>query len=94
MVTRKMTVRNDFGLHARASAAVVNALDAFSSQIMVRRGDKCANARSILDLLLLGASAGSVIEVTAAGEDEELAIAALASLVLEGFGDTGLERGN
>lgn len=94
MVTRKMTVKNDFGLHARAAAAVVITLDAFSSQIMVRRGEKSADARSILDLLLLGASTGSVIEVTAAGDDEELALAAITALVLEGFGETGLEKGN
>lgn len=66
MVTRKMKVTNDLGLHAR----------------------------SILDLLLLGASTGSVIEVTAAGEDEERAIAAITALVLEGFGETGLEKEN
>lgn len=94
MVTRKMTVLNDFGLHARAAAAVVMTLDSFSSKIMMQRGEKSANARSILDLLLLGASAGTVIEVTATGEDEELAIAAIAALVLEGFGETGMEEGN
>jgi len=94
MVTRKMTVMNDLGLHARAAAAMVVTLDDFSSQIMVRQGEKSANARSILDLLLLGASTGSVIEVTAAGDDEELAIAAITALVLEGFGETGLGEGN
>ncbi len=94
MVTRKLKVTNDFGLHARAAAAMVITLDSFSSQIMVRRGEKSADARSILDLLLLGASTGSVIEVTAAGEDEDLAIAAITALVLAGFGENGMEREN
>lgn len=94
MVTRTMKVTNGFGLHARAAAAVVITLDSFSSQIMVRRGERVANARSILDLLLLGASTGSVIEVTAAGEDEELAIAAITALVLEGFGENAGEPEN
>lgn len=94
MLTRTLTVTNDFGLHARAAAAVVITLDAFSSQIVVRRGEKSANARSIIDLLLLGACAGSVIEIVAAGDDEERALAALTDLVLEGFGELGPERGH
>lgn len=94
MVTRKMTVMNDLGLHARAAAALVNTSNAFSARIRVCRDGKSASARSILDLLLLGAATGSVIEVSAAGEDEEVAIAAITTLVLEGFGETGQDREN
>ncbi len=86
-MTRKLTVRNARGLHARAAASMVFSIGDFSSQVLVRRGEKSADARSILDLLLLGASTGSVIEVSATGEDEELAIAAITDLVIAGFGE-------
>lgn len=94
MATRKLTVLNEHGLHARAAADMVFTVDSFDSQVVVRWGEKSANARSILELLLLGASSGSVIEVTAAGEDEELAIAAITDLVLEGFGEHCTGGGN
>jgi phosphotransferase system HPr (HPr) family protein len=94
MVTRELTLTNELGLHARAAATMVFAIGGFSSQILVRRGEKTANARSILDLMLLGASSGSVIHITASGEDEEFAIAAISALVLAGFGGTGKGKGN
>jgi len=94
MVTRKLKVTNELGLHARAAAAVVFSVDGFSSEIVVRRGEQVADARSILELLLLGASRGSVIEVTAVGIDEEQAIEAITALVLAGLDDGGAARGN
>jgi phosphotransferase system HPr (HPr) family protein len=89
MVTRKLKVEGGHELEARTAAAMVFSLDAYASKVVVRRGERTADARSILDLLQLGASTGGVIEVTAAGTDEEQAIAAIAALVLEAFDGDG-----
>lgn len=94
MVTQKLTVTNDLGLHARAAAMIVSGIDGLRAEVAVRRGEKVADARSILDLMLLGVSVGNVIHVTASGKDEERAIAAITALVLEGFGRPEEGRGN
>jgi phosphotransferase system HPr (HPr) family protein len=86
MVIRELLLETEPGLHARAAATLVMAVGPFSSKVTVEKGELRADARSILELLLLGASTGSVIRVCATGEDEELAVAALAALVLDGFG--------
>lgn len=80
-----MTIVNTLGLHARAAARFVHLAGSFTSQIRVSRGDKTMDGKSILGLLLLSASRGTVIEITADGPDEEAAIQALTSLVARGF---------
>jgi phosphocarrier protein len=80
-----MTIVNALGLHARAAARFVHLAGSFTSQIRVSRGDRTMDGKSILGLLLLSASRGTVIEITADGPDEEAAIKALAELVARGF---------
>lgn len=86
MVDRALTVTSELGLHARAAAKVIQAIEGLNATVFVRLGKRAADARSILDLMLLGASFGNVIHVTASGEDEEHAIAAITALALAGFG--------
>ena len=80
-----LTVTNPLGLHARAAARFVHAAGAFVSSIRVARGDREMDGKSIMGLLLLGASHGSVITVSADGPDEQAALDALASLIARGF---------
>jgi len=85
MTTRAATVVNPLGLHARAAARFVHAASAFASQIRVAAGRRVMDGKSIMGLLLLAAAAGTRIEISADGPDEEEAVEALVGLVEKGF---------
>jgi phosphocarrier protein len=85
VISCALTVSNPLGLHARAAARFVHAASAFASRVRVGRGDLEMDGKSIMGLLLLSASLGTVITVTADGPDEDEAIAALRALVERGF---------
>jgi phosphocarrier protein HPr len=87
MVTRAVTISNRLGLHARAAARFVHTANRFRSRVTLSRHGKVMDGKSILGILLLAASQGSVLEVGAEGEDEEAAVEALAALVSGGFGE-------
>jgi len=85
MTSCDIAIINPLGLHARAAARFVHAAGAFSSRIRVGRGGREIDGKSIMGLLLLAASQGSVITITAQGPDERSAIGALCALVERGF---------
>jgi phosphocarrier protein HPr len=87
LIRRHVFVRNRLGLHARAAARFVHTASSFRSKITVSRGDKTMEGKSILGLLLLAASHGAEIEITADGDDEGPASEALCALVDGGFGE-------
>ena len=89
MVTRSVEVSNALGLHARAAARFVHLATRFTSQIRVARDAKVMDGKSIMGILLLAASRGSTITISADGADESAAVAALAQLVETGFGEDG-----
>ncbi len=80
---------NTRGLHARASAKFVNAVAALPEtlEITVFKDGADAAGGSILGLMMLGAAKGDSIEIVVAGENCEPALAALAGLVRNGFGE-------
>jgi phosphocarrier protein HPr len=78
---------NRLGLHARAAAKFVHTTSRFSSQVLVRHNDEEVNGKSILGLLLLAAPCGSQLTVTAVGEDEGPALAAIEALITDRFGE-------
>ncbi|MCI0573890.1 MAG: HPr family phosphocarrier protein [Myxococcaceae bacterium] len=78
---------NRLGLHARAAARFVQVANRFRSRITLGRQGKVMDGKSILGILLLAASQGTVLEVSAEGEDEEAAVQALVALVEGGFGE-------
>jgi phosphocarrier protein len=88
MVSRAVAIANVLGLHARAAARFVHTAGAFSARIRVGRDGREMDGKSILGLLLLAASRGTIITITADGPDEHAAIEALVRLVEEGFGET------
>lgn len=87
MISRDVTVRNQLGMHARASARFVHTASAFASRVRVGRGSRVMDGKSIMGVLLLAASRGSVITITAEGADEAEALDALCQLVESGFGE-------
>ena len=84
-VSATLNICNTRGLHARASAKFVKLASGFDSEIHVTRDGVTVDARSIMGLLMLGAGIGCTIDVTAAGEDAEEAMAALTDLVARKF---------
>ena len=87
MVQRTVDLVNRLGLHARAAAKFVHVSARFRSDVLVRHNDDEVNGKSILGLLLLAAPYGSHLTVTATGDDEGEAIAAIETLIRERFGE-------
>ena len=73
----QVTVPWDHGLHARPAARLVRLTRSFRSRIRLRLGNRIADARSILNVIVLSASLGAAIEVEADGIDEQDAIRAM-----------------
>ena len=78
---------NRLGLHARAAARFVHAATRFRSRVTVSREGRTMDGKSILGILLLAASQGTLLRVAAEGDDEAAAVDALAALVEGGFGE-------
>ena len=81
-----LTIHHPVGLHARPASIFVQTAKKFSSKISICMDDKQVNAKSILNILALGADQGSVIRLVVEGDDEEAALKALTELVESNFG--------
>jgi phosphocarrier protein len=87
MTSRQVTVVNQLGLHARAAARFVHLATKFRAHVRVARDSKIMDGKSIMGILLLAAGRGASLTITADGDDEHEAVAALAELVESGFGE-------
>jgi phosphocarrier protein HPr len=87
VIRRELAIRNRLGLHARAAARFVHTASRFRSRVTAGRDGRVMDGKSILGILLLAASQGTALEVTAEGEDEDQAMEALAALVDSRFGE-------
>jgi phosphocarrier protein HPr len=87
MISRSVTVVNRLGMHARAAAKFVHLATGFQAQVRVGRGQREMDGKSIMGILLLAASGGSTITITANGIDEAEAVDMLSALVASGFGE-------
>ena len=86
-VTHTHTVINKKGLHARASAKLVEVVESFDATAEVSRDGLSALGDSIMGLLMLAASKGTSIEVQTSGPDAEALADALDALVADRFGE-------
>ena len=86
---RTLTVVNQRGLHARASARFVGAVAELPEGCRVRvvKGENEAAGGSILGLMMLGAAKGDTIELIVAGDGSEAAMATLSAMIEDGFGE-------
>jgi phosphocarrier protein len=85
--SRTVVVCNSLGMHARAAARFARLAGTFRARVLVQRQSRVMDGKSIMGLLLLAASRGAVITVTAEGVDEAAAVDALCALVDSGFGE-------
>ncbi|MCW5828700.1 MAG: HPr family phosphocarrier protein [Deltaproteobacteria bacterium] len=87
MPTLRLKIINRLGLHARASAVLVQTFQKFKSEVWLSKSGQTVNGRSILGVLTLAASQGEEIEVTAEGEDADDLLTAARTLVANRFGE-------
>ncbi len=85
---RQLEIVNEKGLHARASARLVEVVEGFDASAEVSRDGVSASGDSIMGLLMLAASRGSTIDVETSGPDAEALADAIAALVANRFGET------
>lgn len=91
-VTREtVTIVNQRGLHARASAKFVNAVSKLPEgiEVTVGKDGTDANGASILGLMMLGAARGDTVDVTVSGPEGEAdaILMKLTGLIKDGFGE-------
>ncbi|HBI55318.1 MAG TPA: phosphocarrier protein Chr [Firmicutes bacterium] len=86
MAEKTVTVTNKAGLHARTAAVIVQKAQEFTSDISIIRDAKEVSAKSIMGIMTLGISQGTVITIKAEGKDASQAVATLAQLV-QAFAD-------
>ena len=91
MYSKKVTILNKTGLHARPASEFISMASKFKSRITIKKlgrdHEDPANAKSILMLLSLALAQGTEVEITAKGEDEAEAVDALVELVNSKFGE-------
>lgn len=87
---RTLTVVNQRGLHARASAKFVTAVAELPEGVSVRvaKGANEAAGGSILGLMMLGAAKGDTIEVIVHGDGKDAVLDQLCAMIEDGFGET------
>jgi phosphocarrier protein len=80
MLERDIVVSNRLGLHARASAKLVQLVAGFKSTVWLISKGREVNAQSIMGVMMLAAGMGTALSVRAEGEDEETALNAVVEL--------------
>lgn len=87
IVKKEVLIQNRKGLHARASAQIVNLAESFQAATYVYYQDMRVPAKSIMGLLMLGAGQGSVVVIEGEGIDADQAVASLIKLIEDKFGE-------
>ncbi len=85
--TGEFVVCNRLGLHARAATKLVNLASQFPCEVFVSNDGQCANAKSVMGVLLLCGGQGTRLLVEAQGERAAEAVAAIGQLIAERFGE-------
>ena len=89
-VSRDIIIANSLGLHARPAMQFVDVANTFESQITVFRDGPdpiTADGKSVMQMIILEATCGTSLRVEAEGPDAEAAVAELARLVEDKFGE-------
>lgn len=87
MTEISLKIVNEKGLHARASAKLVEVVEAFDARVEVSKDGMSASGDSIMGLLMLAAARGSTIDVQTSGPDADALAGALTALVADKFGE-------
>lgn len=86
MVKKEIIVANESGLESKPAAMFIQKASNYKSSLWVEKGERKANAKSLLGLLSLGVGSGSKIMLIAEGEDEEEAARELEKYLISSLG--------
>lgn len=81
----KVTIRNKLGLHARPATAFAQTAGGFSCAVTVIKDNESFDGKSVMELMMLAATKGTELEVSAEGDDAEACLDELTKLVERGF---------
>lgn len=87
MVSKEVEVANKVGLYARPATFFIQKANEFSSTILVEKEERKVNGKSLLGILSLGITQGTIIKIIADGPDEQDALNSLSELVSSNFSD-------
>lgn len=87
MKTREVVITNSSGLHARPATFFIQKANCYKSTILIEKDDRRVNAKSLLGVLSLGIAKGMTVTLSADGQDEDMAISGLVSLINSGFNE-------
>ena len=85
MLRQEITIVNRLGLHARAAAQLVRMANEYPCDIQLDKDGLVSNAKSVMEVLMLGAPAGTSIKISVDGEKEEEALKAIVDLFAARF---------
>ena len=85
MAKQDFTIQNKLGIHARPAAQFVKMANRFTCDISVEKDGEEVDGKSIMGLMMLAAGHGSVIVVSAEGDDEAAALEAIGDLINRKF---------
>jgi phosphocarrier protein len=83
----EVEIQNKLGLHARAAAKLTQTAAKFVADVWLSRNGRRVNAKSVMGVMMLAAGRGSRIAIETDGADAEAALAAVAALVNDKFGE-------
>jgi phosphocarrier protein HPr len=83
----RFTIVNQLGLHARAATKLVQLASKFPCDVEIVREDQVANGKSVMGVLLLCGSIGTVVDVRAHGEQADECVSAIGELIANRFGE-------
>ncbi len=90
-IIKDLTIVNKYGLHARPAMRFVELANKYACGIEVSKASLTVDAKSIMSVMRLAATKGTVLKITADGDDAEAAVTALSELVNSGFGEKELQ---
>lgn len=86
-IRTQVTIQNKLGLHARPAMTFVDTASRFSADIKLIKAGQAVDGKSIMQLMMLAATQGTELEITAEGTDAQQAIETLEQLVKDNFGE-------
>ena len=81
MVSKDILIINRLGLHARAAAQLVRLANQYPCDISIKKDGQAKDAKSVMEVLMLGATEGTKIKIITSGEGENEALKAISDLI-------------
>ncbi len=86
-IAQEVRIPNSLGLHARPAMQLVDLANRFDAHLRIAKGKQLVDAKSIMQVMTLAATQGTMLTISAIGSDAPQAIDAMVKLIAEGFGE-------